>query len=224
MVASLPLQGQSWQDFIDGEVYEDAQAPWRDDPAYPLLLEFPGLRDGVGGRIAPALTQAIGLVKALTQVDLLAVARAHRPAQGLCLGFGMNILEPYDLLHVFALDCVHAYEWIGEHVIEAAQGLQTLRAQDPVLPTRIRLRHGTMSDLSVVAEASIRVVYVGNVFNPEIPMAPETFDKTLKEILRVLEVGGVVLSRGSSGALEVGLAPYGRMQLQIPLVSVFEKS
>jgi hypothetical protein len=55
-------------------------------------------------------------------------------------------------------------------------------------------------------------------------MAAETFDKTLKEIFRVLEVGGVMLSRGSSGALEAGLAPYGRMLLQIPLISVFEKT
>ena len=134
----------------------------------------------------------------------------------------MNALEPYDLLQVFQLDLVHAYEWVGEHVIEAAQALAALRTENPLLPTRIRLHHGTMSELSALADGSIRVVYVANVFNPEIPMAPETFGRALEEIVRVLGAGGVVLSRGSSGALEAELAQHGRLLLQTPLVSVFQ--
>ena len=222
MAEDSPYQDQGWQEFVEGEIHADAQAPWRDDPAFALLLEFPGLRESVGGRIAAALTQAIGLVRALTRVDLLKVARANAPAQGLCLGFGMNALEPYDLLRVFQLDVVHAYEWVGEQVVEAAQALQALRAEDPLLPTRIRLHHGTISDLRALADGSIRVVYVANVFNPEIPMAPETFGRALEEIVRVLGAGGVVLSRGSSGALEAELAQHGRLLLQTPLVSVFQ--
>ena len=216
-------QGREWQDFIEGEIYTDAQAPWRDDPAFALLLQVPGLRESVGGRITAALNQAIGLVRALAQVDLLEVAGASRPAQGLCLGFGMNVLEPSDLLRVFALDRVHAYEWIGEHVIEAAQTLQALRVTDPLLPTRVRLHHGTVSDLSAIADGSIRVVYVANVFNPEIPMTPETFATAVREIVRVLDARGIVLSRGSSGALEAELSQHGRMLLQTPLISVFAR-
>jgi hypothetical protein len=212
-----------WQEFIEGEIYAGAEAPWRDDPAFALLLQFPGLRESIGGRISAALNQAIGLVKALAQVDLLETVHASSPAQGLCLGFGMNVLEPYDLLRVFALDRVHAYEWIGEHVIEAAQALQALRSEEPLLATRIRLHHGTISDLSALADGSIRVVYVANVFNPEVPMSPETFGGALKEILRVLNTGGIVLSRGSAGRLETELSCYGRLLLQTPLVSVFAK-
>ena len=223
MVADEPNRGLGWKEFVEGEIHANAQAPWRDDPAFALLLEFPGLRESVGGRIAAALTQVIGLVRALTRVDLLKVARVGAAAQGLCLGFGMNALEPYDLLQVFQLDVVHAYEWVGEHVIEAAQALQALRDEDPLLPTRIRLHHGTISDLRALAEGSIRVVYVANVFNPEIPMVPETFGRALEEIVRVLGAGGVVLSRGSSGALEAELARHGRMLLQTPLVSVFQR-
>jgi len=223
MAEDSPPQDQGWKEFVEGEIHADAQAPWRDDPAFALLLEFPGLRESVGGRIAAALTQAIGLVRALTRVDLLKVARASAPAQGLCLGFGMNVLEPYDLLRVLQLDVVHAYEWVGEQVVEAAQALQALRAEDPLLPTRIRLHHGTISDLRALADGSIRVVYVANVFNPEIPMAPETFGRALEEIVRVLGAGGVVLSRGSSGALEAELAQHGRLLLQTPLVSVFQR-
>jgi len=204
-------------------VYPDAQAPWCDDPAFALIVELPGLRANIGGRVARALTQTIGLVRALAQVDLLEVTRANTPSQGLCLGFGTNTLEPYDLLRVFALDLVHAYEWVGEHVIEAAQALQTLRAEDPLLPTRIRLHHGTISNLSATADSSIQVVYVANVFNHEIPMTPKTFSGAVGEIMRVLAEGGVVLSRGSSGALEERLARHGRMLLQTPLVSVFQK-
>src|SRR6266540_2912489 len=148
MVADEPDRGLAWKEFVEGQIHADAQAPWRNDPAFALLLEFPGLRESVGGRIAVALTQAIGLVRALAQVDLLEVVQASAPAQGLCLGFGMNALEPYDLLRVFELDVVHAYEWVGEHVIEAAQALAALRAEDPLLPTRIRLHHGTISDHS----------------------------------------------------------------------------
>ena len=223
MIKDSPPQDQGWKEFVEGQIHADAQAPWRDDPAFALLLEFPGLRESVGGRIAAALTQAIGLVRALTRVDLLKVARASAPAQGLCLGFGMNALEPYDLLRVFQLDVVHAYEWVGEQVVEAAQALQALRAEDPLLPTRIRLHHGTISDLCALADRSIHVVYVANVFNPEIPMSPQTFTAAIGEIVRVLAEGGVVLSRGSSGVLEEKLAPHGRMLLQTPLVSVFQR-
>jgi hypothetical protein len=212
-----------WQEFIAGEIYADAEAPWRSDPAYALLLQFPGLRESVGGRITDALKQAIGLVRAMTQVDLLEKVHASSPAHGLCLGFGMNVLEPYDLLRAFALDCVHAYEWIGEHVLEAAQALQALRAADPLLPSRVRLHHGTISDLSALANDSIGIVYVANVFNPEIPMTEETFARALKEIVRVLTSGGFLLSRGSSGVLETALSQHGRMLLQTPLVSVFQR-
>lgn len=224
MVADVTGQNQGWRDFIAGELYADAQAPWRDDPAFALLLELPGLRESIGGRISGALNQAVGLVRALAQVDLLKVVRAKRPAEGLCLGFGMNTLEPHDLRQVFGLDRVHAYEWISAHVVEAAQTLQALRAEDSLLPTRIRLHHGTISDLKAIADGSIRVVYVGNVFNPEIPMTDETFAGALREIARVLTVGGIVLSRGSSGVLEEGLAQYGRMLLQTPLITVFERA
>lgn len=215
---------QNWREFIAGELYPDEQVPWRDDPAYVLLQQIPGLRESIGGRSAGALQQAIGLVRALTGIDLHAGERANRPAQGLCLGFGMNLMEPYDLLHAFALDRVHAYEWIGEHVTEAAQALQALRTADPLLPDRLRLHHGTISDLDALPDGSIRVVYIANVFTPEIPMTEETFARAVQEILRVLEVGGVLLSRGSHGVLEAALAQHGRMLLQTPLVSVFEKA
>ena len=95
-------------EFIEGPVYVDSEAPWREDPAFSLLSQYPGLRDSVGGRVADALTQAIGLVQAMTRVALRALAQQRLPATGLCLGFGMNLLEPYDLLRTFALDCVHA--------------------------------------------------------------------------------------------------------------------
>ena len=38
-----PTLQQSWNVFIEGRVYAHAEAPWRDDPAYGLLQEFPGL-------------------------------------------------------------------------------------------------------------------------------------------------------------------------------------
>jgi hypothetical protein len=214
---------KNWRKFINGPLYSDADAPWRDDPAYQLLLQFPGLRDAVGGDIVPALEQAIGLVQALAQVDLKALARRQKPAVGLCLGFGANLLEPYGLLQVFELDRVHAYEWIGEHVIEAARSFQALETSKPGVSSCIRLHHGTISDLSAIADSSVRVAYAANVFNPEIPMASETFSKAMKELLRVVEPEGVVLSRGSSGVFEEALAQRGRMLLQNPLVSVFLK-
>lgn len=212
-----------WRTFLDGPLYPDAHAPWRDDPAYHLLLQFPGLRDAVGGDIVPALTQAIGLVQALAQVNLKALILQRRPAIGLCLGFGANFLEPYGLLQVFELDRVHAYEWIGDHVIEAAQSLQAVETSIPRLSSRVRLHHGTISDLSAVADGSVRMAYVANVFNPEVPMTPETFANTIKELLRVLEPESVVFSRGSSGVFEEALAQHGRMLLWNPLVSVFQK-
>ena len=33
-------------------LYPDAEVPWRDDPAFTLLREFPGLQASVSGRIA----------------------------------------------------------------------------------------------------------------------------------------------------------------------------
>jgi hypothetical protein len=224
MAEDVSEQNQNWRDFIEGELYPDAQVPWRDDPAYVLLLQVPGLRESVGGRLTLALNQAIGLVRALAGVDLCEVVRVSQPVQGLCLGFGMNFMEPYDLLQVFKLDRVHVYEWIGEHIVEAAQAFQALRAADPLLPDRIRLHHGTISELSALADGSIHVVYTANVFNPEIPMTDETFARAVQEIVRVLGVGGVMLSRGSAGGLETELARYGRMLLQTPLISVFEKA
>lgn len=215
---------ENWRKFIDGPLYPDTEAPWRDDPAYQLLLQFPGLRDAVGGDIAPALMQALGLVQALAHFDLKALVRRRRPAAGLCLGFGTNLLEPYGLLQVFELDRVQAYEWIGEHVIEAAHSFLALEASEPNLSSRIRLHHGTISDLNAVADGSVCVAYVANVFNPEIPMASETFTNAVTELLRVVESEGVVLSRGSSGVFEEALAQHGRMLLQNPLVSVFQKS
>jgi hypothetical protein len=212
-----------WRRYIEGEIYPDDQVPWRGDPAYELLLQFPGLREGVGGQVAPALTQAIGLVHAVARVDLLALVRGKRPALGLSLGFGMNVSEPYDLLRVFELDLVHGYEWMREHVIEAARSLCVLQRAAPTLPSRIHLHHGTISDLTALADSSIRVVYVANVFNPEIPMAQDTFSRAVREMLRVLEPGGVVCSRGSAGIFEEALNPHGRMLMQNPLVSVFQK-
>lgn len=213
-----------WRKFIEGMLYEETETPWRDDPAYQLLLQFSGLRDAVGGQVAPALLQAVGLVQALAHVDVQALARRRKPALGLSLGFGMNWSEPYDLLQAFELDCVHAYEWIGEQVIEAARSFQALNATEPGLSARIRLHHGTISDLSALADNSVRVAYAANIFNPEIPMAPETFSRAVSELLRVLEPSGVVFSRGSSGVFEEALTPHGRMLLHNPLVSVFQKS
>jgi hypothetical protein len=212
-----------WQAFIAGPVYADDQTPWRADPAFTEIAAHPGLRDSVGGRIAPALTQALELVRAIAGIDLLEVMGARRPAWGLCLGFGMNSLEPYDLLQVFQLDQVHAYEWVAEQVIEAAQTLQALQLDDPFLPSRIRLHHGTLSDLCTLADASIRVIYTAHVFTWEVPMMPETFSKAIQEVLRVLADGGVVLSRGSAGVFEAHLAPHGRLLLPTSHMSVFQK-
>lgn len=210
--------------FLAGPVYPDMDTPWREDPAFALLSQYPGLRDSVGGRVADALTQAIGLVQAMTRVDLCALAQQRRPATGLCLGFGMNLMEPYDLLRTFALDRVHAYEWMSEQVLDAARTYAALQRQDPaLLPTHLRLHHGTISDLSAVADDSVGVVYVANVFNREIPMTAATFDRARGEILRVLTSGGVVLSRGSADILESELAPHGRFLLRIPLIAVFQK-
>jgi hypothetical protein len=109
-------------------------------------------------------------------------------------------------------------------VLDAARAYAALQRREPSLaPTQLRLHHGTISDLSALADFSMRVVYVANVFNREIPMTAATFDRTLGEILRVLGGGGVVLSRGSSGTLEIELAPHGRLLLHTPLISVFQK-
>ena len=212
-----------WQAFIEGSIYADTEVPWRHDPAFALLRELPGLQASVSGRIPAALAQIMALVRALTQVDILHVIHTHRPARGLCLGFGMNVLEPYDLLQACALDMVHAYEWIGEQVMEAAQALAALSSPEPTLATRIRLHHGTISHLSALAAASIRLVYAASVFNNEIPMAPQTLTRATAEIVRVLAPGGFMVSRGSAGVLEERLVAHGRLLLHTPSVSVFQK-
>lgn len=176
------------------------------------------------GRIAEALNQALGLVKAMTQVDLFSLVHAHVRPQGLCLGFGMNALEPYDLLQVFSLAQVHAYEWIGEQVVEAAQTLLAFTQGAHTASQQIRLHHGTLSDLRALPDRSIQVVYVGNVFTAEIPMTEETFSHAVAEILRVLDDGGILLSRGSAGVLETALSLEGVFLLRNPLVSVFQRS
>lgn len=214
---------ESWSDFIEGPVYPDNTAPWRRDPAYATILEHPGLRDSIGSHVASALQQAIGLVQAMTQVDILDVVHGHRPAIGLSLGFGSNAQEPYDLLKTFELDCVHAYEWIGGHIIEAAKAFETLRSDDPRLTTRIRLHHGTVSDLSALSPSSIHLIYTANMFNREIPMTKETFERSMQEIVRVLTPRGCVISRGSAGVLERSLAQYLHVLLENPLVSVLQK-
>ena len=212
-----PLDG-SWRAFIEGPFYAAADVPWRGDAAFEVIAAHAGLRDSIGGHVKPALLQAIGLVWAMAQVELLDVVRAQRPAQGLCLGFGAHVSEPLDVLQVFDLDCVHAYEWIGEQVIEAAQALAHVNAD----PSRIRLYHGTLSDLSALSDDSIQVIYTANVFTWEVPMMPETFATAVVEICRVLAAGGVLLSRGSAGVLEDHLALHGQMLLSTPLVTVFQ--
>lgn len=218
----MAAEEQAWRAFIEGEVYPDDQAPWREDPAYAMILEYSGLRDSIGGHVAPALRQAVGLVRALARVEVLERLRANRPAHGLCLGFGMNALEPYDVLTVFELDRVHGYEWIGAQVVEAARFLQMKRTDDVRLADKIRLHHATVSDLSALADRSMRVIYTANMFNREIPMRADTFEQTVRELLRVLAPGGFVLSRGSAGMLEQRLGQSCRTLLDNPLVSVFQ--
>ncbi len=236
---------EPWHDFIDGVVYADNEVPWRDDSAYAAIWEHPGLRDSIGGHVAPALQQAIGLVQVLAQVDLVAVIRKARArdttdagnchpeseriegeessVQGLSLGFGTNTQEPYDLLKTFELDCVHAYEWIGEHVIEAAKAFETLRTSGRRLSTQIRLHHGTVRDLSALGDDSIHIIYTANMFTREIPMTEQTFEQSMQEMLRVLAPSGFVISRGSAGILEQYLAQHLKVLLHNPLVSVLQK-
>ena len=236
---------EPWHDFIEGVVYPNDEVPWRDDSAYAVILEHPGLRDSIGGHVAPALQQAIGLVQALAQVDLLAVIRKAQArdtteagnchseseriegeessVQGLCLGFGTNTQEPYDLLKTFELDCVHAYEWIGEHVMEAAKAFDTLRTSEPQLATQVRLHHGTVRDLSTLGDDSMHVIYTANMFTREIPMTEQTFEQSMQEMRRVLAPSGFVISRGSAGILEQYLAQHIKVLLQNPLVSVVQK-
>ena len=214
---------EPWSDFIEGSVYPDNAVPWWHDPAYATILEHHGLRDSIGSHVASALRQAIGLVQAMAQVNFLDVVRSHRPAVGLSLGFGSNAQEPYDLLKTCELDCVHAYEWVGEHIIEAAKVFETLRANEPQLTTRIRLHHGTVSDLRALNTSSIHLIYTANMFNREIPMSEDTFERSLQEIVRVLTPRGCLISRGSAGVLEQSLAQYLHVLLENPLVSVLQK-
>ncbi len=213
----------SWSDFIEGFVYPDNAVPWQRDPAYRTILEYPGLRANIGSHVSSALQQAIGLVQAMTRVNILDVVRGHCPAIGLSLGFGSNVEEPYDLLKIFELDCVHAYEWVGGHIIEAAKAFERLRADNPRLTTSIRLHHGTVSDLSALDTSSIRLIYTANVFNREMPMTKDTLERSLQEIVRVLTPGGCLISRGSAGVLERSLAQDLHALLENPLVSVLQK-
>ena len=71
-----------WQAFIEGVVYAEAEVPWGHDSAYVMLQEFPGLRESVTGRSAAAITQTLGLVQALTHVDVLQSVHANRPPVG----------------------------------------------------------------------------------------------------------------------------------------------
>ncbi len=214
---------ESWSDFIDGPVYPDNAAPWRHDPAYATILEYPGLRDSIGSHVASALRQSSGLVQAMAQMNFLDVVCGHRPAIGLSLGFGSNAQEPYELLKTCELDCVHAYEWIGEHIIEAAKAFETLRVNEPRLTARIRLHHGTVSDLSALNTSSIHLIYTANMFNREIPMSGDTFEQSMQEIVRVLAPRGCLISRGSAGVLEQSLAQHLQVLLENPLVSVLQK-
>jgi hypothetical protein len=216
-------QHPEWQTFIEGPIYPVGHAPWGDDPAFAFITAHPGLRDSIGGHVAAAIQLTLHMVRTLARVDLLQVVQAQRPARGLCLGFGMHALEPYDLLHTFHLDQVHAYEWIAEHVVEAACTLQALQRHEPDLPARLRLHHSSLADLRALADGSIRIVYVANVFNSEIPMTAATFSRAVQEMLRVLADGSIVLSRSSTGRLESALAPHGCMLVQTPFVAVFQK-
>ena len=215
--------GDAWRDFIEEGVYADRAVPWREDPVYSIILAHPGLRDGIGGSVAPALQQAVGLVHAVCGVDLFALTAGRQPAVGLCLGFGSNVSEPYDILTTCRLDRVHAYDWIGMHVVEAAQAFDTLRKTEPRLADRLRLHHGTVGNLSALEDASVHVIYTANVFNREIPMSDETFDRTLDEIVRVLAPDGWLVSRGSAGRLEAGLQRRLLVLFDNPLVSVLQQ-
>lgn len=214
---------QTWQAFIDGPLYPDSAAPWRADPAFAVVTEHAGLRDGIGGNVAATLRLLVHMALVMARVDLLALMQSQRPAYGLCLGFGMNALEPYEVLQGLHLDRVHAYEWIAEHVIEAAQMLCAFPACTPELATRVRLHHGTLSDLRALDNGSIRFIYAANVFHYEVPMTPDTFARSVQEMLRVLASGGLVMSRGSSGALEAALAPHGHVLLDVPQGVIFQK-
>ena len=213
----------AWRDFIEEGVYADQTVPWRADPAYRVILEHPGLRDSIGGSTASALQQAVGLVRAVRGVDLFAIAAAGQPEVGLSLGFGSNVSEPYDLLKTCRLARVHAYDWVGAHVVEAAQAFDTLRRTEPELANRLRLHHGTVGDLSVLEDASVHVIYTANVFNREIPMSDETFDRARDEIVRVLAPHGWLVSRGSAGRLEAGLKRRLLVLFDNPLVSVLQQ-
>lgn len=213
----------AWRDFIEEGVYADQAVPWRADPAYSAILAHPGLRDGIGGSVAPALQQAVGLVRAMRGVDLFAITSVRQPAVGLSLGFGSNVSEPYDILKTCGLDRVHAYDWVGAHVVEAAQAFDTLRQTEPELADRLRLHHGTVGDLSALEDASVHVIYTANVFNREIPMSNETFDRALDEIVRVLAPDGWLVSRGSAGRLEAGLQRRLLVLFDNPLVSVLQQ-
>ena len=215
--------GDAWRDFIEEGVYADRAVPWRDDPAYRVILAHPGLRDGIGGSVAPALQQAVGLVHAVCGVDLFALTAGRKPAVGLCLGFGSNVSEPYDILRTCGLDRVHAYDWIGAHVVEAAQAFDRLRRTEPELADRLRVHHGTVGDLSALEDAGVHVIYTANVFNREIPMSDETFDRALDEIVRILAPDGWLVSRGSAGRLEAGLQRRLRVLFDNPLVSVLQQ-
>ena len=129
--------GEPWRAFIEGAVYCADRVPWRDDPAFAVISEHAGLRDSLGGHVGSALTLASGMVHATSQTHLAAIVQAQRPAYGLCLGFGMNALEPYDVLQAFDLDGVHA-------------NCQRRGAQCKARPGNRRLTVNTPHDIKVV--------------------------------------------------------------------------
>ena len=223
MTPQAPSPGSDWRNFVDGPLYLASPPPWFDDPAYSLILAEPGLRDSLGGPVSPALRMACELVRALTEYDVVAHLRNQQHAQGLCLGFGSNLLEPYDLLRALPLGCVHACEWIGEHLVEAATMLQSLSADDPSLVRRIRLHQATIAALSFLNDATIQVIYTANMFTWEVPMQQKTFDLAIEEMMRVMTPGGVIFSKGSAGELERRLTPHGRMLLPHQPITVFQK-
>jgi hypothetical protein len=55
----------AWRAFMEGPLYVDTDSPWRDDPAFAVIAAYAGLRDSIGGHVALALRQAIGLVRAM---------------------------------------------------------------------------------------------------------------------------------------------------------------
>ena len=67
----------------------------------------------------------------------------------------------------------------------------------------------------------MQVIYTANMFNRELPMSADTFERAVHELLRVLAPGGFVLSRGSASLLEQRLEQSCRTLLDNPFWSRF---